>query len=207
MCGVIVIPFAVHKMSRMRFKDKQIRRQRKGERSSVKKPRLHRKMDRNLLTITFLALLAYKMMSTLIAWKKENAIIFMNAIASILHGFMQMAILNWYACKKRAKTKKERNEKPGSQFLEFFRMLNLSFWLVNTFLLKQAHAKDLHEDVYGDIPWVIISNAFQPLSILYYFHTMACFAMSMCWYGRGVDLLLAQWGCVFLALSHQCDPI
>ena len=96
-CGVIVIPFAVHKMSRMRFKDEQIRRQRKGERSLVK-PRLHRKMDINLLTMTFLALLVYKMMSTLVAWKKENAIIFMDAIVSILHGFM--AFLNWYACRK-----------------------------------------------------------------------------------------------------------
>ena len=25
--------------------------------------------------------------------------------------------------------------------------------------------------------------------------------------GRGVDLLLARWGCVVLALAHQCDPI
>ena len=31
--------------------------------------------------------------------------------------------------------------------------------------------------------------------------------MSMRWCGRGVDLLLARWGCVFLALAHQCDPI
>ena len=175
-CGIIVIPFAVHKMSRMRFKDEQIRRQRKGDRSLVKKPRLHRKMDRNLLTMTFLALLAYKMMSTPVAWEKKNVVIFIDAITSIIHGFMQMAFLNWYACQKRAKTNKERTDKPGRQFLELLRMLNLSLWLVNTFLLKEAHAKDLHEEVYGPIPWVIISNIFQPLSILYYFHSMACAA-------------------------------
>ena len=102
--------------------------------------------------------------------------IFTDAIASITHGFMQMVFLNWYACQKRAKTSKERANKPGRQFLQFLRVLNLSLWLVNTFLIKKAHAKDLHEEIYGMIPWVIISNIFPPLLILYYFHSMACVA-------------------------------
>ena len=174
--GIITIPLTMHKMSSMRFKDEQIRRQRKGERSLVKKPRLHRKMDQNLLTVTFLALMTYKMMSILVAWCAKDAIILVDAIASIVHGFMQTAFLNWYACHKRAKTRQEFTEKPGRQFLEFLRMLNFSLWLVNTFLLKQAHAKSLHQETYGIEAWVIISNILQPLTILYYFHSMVCIA-------------------------------
>ena len=106
----------------------------------------------------------------------NNVSILADAIASIVHGFMQTSFLNWYACQKRAKSRQERTEKPGRQFLEFLRMLNLSLWLVNTFLLKQAQAKDLHHDIFGEGTWVIISNILQPLTILYYFHSMTCIA-------------------------------
>ena len=175
-CGICAIPLTMHKMSRMRFKDEQIKRQRKGDRGFVKKSRLHRKMDRNLLTVTFLALLTYKMMSIPVAMDSNNVSILADAIASIVHGFMQTSFLNWYACQKRAKSRKERTEKPGRQFLEFLRMLNLSLWLVNTFLLKHAQAKDLHHGTFGEGTWVIISNILQPLTILYYFHSMTCVA-------------------------------
>ena len=175
-CGIIAVPLTVYKMSTMRFKDEQIRRQRKGERGLIRKTRLHRTMDRNLLTVTFLALLTYNMMSILVACYAEDGTILADAIASIVHGFMQTALINWYACHKRAKTPKERSEKPGRQLLEFLRMLNLSLWFVNTFLLKETHAKTLHQDIYGDETWVIISNILQPLTILYYFHSMVCIA-------------------------------
>ena len=56
------------------------------------------------------------------------------------------------------------------------RVVNLCLWLVNTFLLENIETKRTFWLTYGQEGWTILSNIFQPLTILYHFHAMVTYA-------------------------------
>ena len=56
------------------------------------------------------------------------------------------------------------------------RIVNFALWVNNTFLLKYPETKTAMNVSFGFMEWTVLSNVFQPLTILYYFHAMVTVA-------------------------------
>ncbi len=129
------------------------------------------KMDHRLSTITLLSLTALKIFSFIAGLEMDSAIIITDAVVSILFAAGQNLFLS-YAENKRIKTHQQLKEKPGLSGLEFLRIVNFALWINNSFLLKNPAMKTTMNSAYGYMQWAVLSNIFQPLTILYYFHAM-----------------------------------
>ena len=126
--------------------------------------------------ITFVFLLVFKCLCIMSAVQQGDNIIIIDGILSIILGIMQTGFINSYAFSKVSTTENQRRYKPGRQGLEFIRLIELSLWLINTFLLKNFAAKTVLYAAFGTTGWAILGNIFQPLTILHYFHCMTCIA-------------------------------
>ena len=107
---------------------------------------------------------------------QADYLIFCACLAQLLFGFAQTVFLNAFAAHKRTTKAEHFYKKPGRQGLEVLRTTNLALWLVNTFLLENTETKQVHWETFGHEGWTILSNIFQPLTILYHFHAMVCYA-------------------------------
>ena len=178
---LIATPLTFYQMTPLTFKDEEIRRLRhmnrpaSGDQPSEYKG-VHRSMDRQLLFQTFVALVIYKIMSMIAAYEHNSPIIFIDGVCSILMAFLQTFFVGWFAFQKRSTLVEHRQYKPGRQSLEFLRCGNFALWLINTFLLKNTLTKRVQYMTFGTTGWAIISNICQPLTILYYFHSMVVVA-------------------------------
>ena len=181
LCG-IAIPVTMSLMSKLTFKDEEIKELRAksgkhhGEKMSDRFKGIHKALDKKLMFNTYLSVMVFKVLSMIAAYQMDSPIIFIDGIICIISGFIQTTFINFYAAQKRSTTIEDRNTKPGRQGLEFLRCANFALWLINTFLLKNTEAKKVHYEAFGTTAWAIISNVFQPLAILYYFHSMVCLA-------------------------------
>ncbi len=175
---MVTIPMAMYRMSVLTFKDEEIKglRSKTGGNTDFRKTRIATSLSKSLLSYTLVALMGFKMMTMIAAYEQENSLIFIDGIVSILMGHWQYMFINWYAFQKRTTTEYHRRTKPGRQELEFLRMCNLSLWLVNTFILKHPASKTMQKETFGGVAWAIISNISQPLTILFYFHSVICLA-------------------------------
>ena len=126
-------------------------------------------MDQRLSTLTLLSLAALKIFSAIAAFDMNNYIILADAIVSAIFAITQNLFLA-YAENKRVKTHDKLKEKPGRSGLEFIRIVNFALWVNNTFLLKNPETKTAMNASFGFMEWAVLSNVFQPLTILYYFH-------------------------------------
>ncbi len=176
---LIVIPITLKSMSALTFKDDEIKKLLedvvKQDTTAYFKQNIHHKLDNYLVIITLLALFAFKIFSAIGAIEQEAYLLLADAIISMIMALVQSFFL-MYSKNKRSKTEEHLKERPGRQGLEFLRSLNFALWLINTFLLKHPEAKRVQNLTYEYLPWSILSNVFQPLTILFYFHTMVCIA-------------------------------
>ena len=175
---LVTIPVTMYQMSFLTFKDDEIRSvlavltgQATRYRTSI-----HRSMDRNLLMFTLLALLTFRIMSSIAAVELESPIILADSIVSIGTASLQTLFVNWFATQKRSTTARHLEAKPGRQGLELLRCTNFALWLINTFLVKHPNAKHIQDRAFGFTAWAILSNVLQPLTILFYFHSFCCLA-------------------------------
>ena len=173
--SLIVIPLTMKKMSTLTFRDDEIKflLEMKHDTSAQFKHNIHHKLDNYLLIVTLLALFAFKIFSAIAAIEQESYLVLVDSIVCMLTSLAQTFFV-MYAQNKRSKTEKHLKARPGRQDLEFLRCINFALWLINTFLLKHPEAKRVQNSTYEYLPWSILSNTFQPLTILYYFHTVVC---------------------------------
>ncbi len=129
------------------------------------------KMDRRLSTMTLLSLSALKIFSFIAALETSSYVVLVDAVVSMVFAVLQNLFLS-YAENKRVKTFDQLKDKPGLSGLEFIRITNFALWIDNTFLLKHPAIKASMNDAFGYMEWAVLSNIFQPLTILYYFHAM-----------------------------------
>lgn len=172
MC-LTVVPFTLKNMSTLTFRDDEIKLmlEMKSDPRSQFKHTIHHKLDNYLLIVTLLALFAFKMFSAIAAIEQESYLVLCDSIVSMTTALVQTFFL-MYARNKRSKTEKHLETRPGRQGLEFLRCINFALWIINTFLLKHPEAKRVQNLTYEYLPWSILSNCFQPLTILFYFHTV-----------------------------------
>ncbi len=184
-CGIsilctIAIPITMTSMSKLTFKDEEIRELRAklghGRKKSDSFKGIHRALDKKLMFNTYLCMMVFKVLSMIAAYEENAPLIFIDGLVCIIMGFLQVVFVNFYASQKRSTTLHDRKTKPGRQGLEFLRWANFALWLINTFLLKNAVAKQVQYSTFGTTAWAITSNIFQPLAILFYFHSMVCIA-------------------------------
>ncbi len=175
---LIFIPITMYKMSPLTFKDEEIKaiRSKRDEKESGRHKSITQGMDKDLLAYTFYALMLFKIMCMIYGLVNKDYLVVADCIVSIIMAYAQATFINWYAFKKRTTTQQQRINKPGRQELEFLRLCNLSLWLVNTFLLRNPLSKEKYEQTFGEVAWAIISNITQPLTILFYFHSVICLA-------------------------------
>ena len=133
------------------------------------------RMDQRLSTATLLSLVALKIFCGISAVDTHNEVLLADAIVSIIFAVGQSLFLA-YAENKRLKTHSQVKERPGWSALQFLRIVNFALWVNNTFLLKNPATKASMNTTFGFIEWAVLSNIFQPLTILYYFHAMITIA-------------------------------
>ena len=173
---IAVIPCTALQMSKLTFKDEGLikaRNLRDGRDHKIKRTI---NVDKILLYQTFVGLLTFQILSMISAVDRGDYLIFSASVAQLVFGFIQTLFLNWFACNKRATKILHYYKKPGRQGLEVLRTANLALWLVNTFLLEQLETKQLNWEAFGQEGWTILSTLFQPLTILFHFHSMLCYA-------------------------------
>ncbi len=174
-----IIPFTLRSMSALTFKDDEIKKLLedvvKQDTTAYFKQNIHHKLDNYLVIITLLALFAFKIFSAIGAIEQGAFLLLADSIISMIMALVQSFFL-MYSKNKRSKTEEHLKERPGRQGLELLRSLNFALWLINTFLLKHPEAKRVQNLTFEYLPWSILSNVFQPLTILFYFHTMVCIA-------------------------------
>ena len=78
------------------------------------------------------------------------------------------------ASHRRVSTSTQAENKPGRALVTLLLLLNLCFWIVCIFEVKNVENLPMHGEVYGDLPWTIISNLCIPLIIFYRFHSTVC---------------------------------
>ena len=139
---------------------------------AVKDPQERR--EHMLLYLTLSCMIAYKVFCVIAGGVQADAVLIVDGLLSIASGVTTTVYINWYSFNKRLTHPLQRSSKPGRQAIEVIRCLNFALWLVNTFLLKATFAKQPLSDTFGDTAWPIISNIVQPMTILFYFHTMMC---------------------------------
>lgn len=176
--GTIVL--TMYKMSELTWKDQEIKLLRKLKLHHSFKfttsSHIHRDLDTSLLNVTFVALMVFFMFVMISAEANDSALIFANALFSVLMGGLQTMFINWFGFYKRSTELEHLENKPGRQGLEIIRCCNLALWAFNTFVIKHPENKQIHKETFGFTAWVIISNITQPLTILFYFHSAACVA-------------------------------
>ena len=174
---LVVIPITMRSMSTLTFRDDEIKLllELKHDTSAQFKHSIHHKLDNYLLIITLLALFAFKIFSAIAAIEQTSYLVLADSIVCIMTALAQTFFI-MYAQNKRSKTEEHLRTRPGRQGLEFLRCVNFALWLVNTFLLKHPEAKRVQNSTYEYLSWSILSNTFQPLTILFYFHTVVYIA-------------------------------
>lgn len=172
-----IIPFAFKRMSALTYRDDEIKLmlELKHESISQFKRNTRHKLDNYLLIVTLLASFAFKIFSAIAAIEQEAYLVLADSVVCMITALVQTFFIMW-AQNKRSKTEEHLEQRPGKQELEFLRCLNFAMWLVNTFLLKHPEAKRVQNLTYEYLPWSILSNTFQPLTILFYFHTVVYIA-------------------------------
>ena len=175
--SLVIIPLTMNRMSTLTFRDDEIKflLKMKHDKGTQFKHSNNHKLDNYLLIVTLLALFAFKIFSAIAAIEQESYLVLVDSIICMLTSLVQTFFII-YAQNKRSKTEQHLKTRPGRQGLEFLRCINFALWLINTFLLKHPEAKRVQNSTYGYLPWSILSNTFQPLTILYYFHTVVCIA-------------------------------
>ena len=133
------------------------------------------RMDQRLSTATLLSLVAMKIFCGISAIDTHNDVLLVDAIVSVIFAVGQNLFLA-YAENKRLKTHSQVSDRPGWSGLQFLRIVNFALWVNNTFLLKNPATKVSMNTTFGFIEWAVLSNIFQPLTILYYFHAMITIA-------------------------------
>ena len=148
----------------------------KKETGNTLRNKLTHLMDRRLLFGTGMALVIFKLNCLIAGAAKGEYLIVADSVISILASMGQTLFISAFALEKVCVTNYQRKVKPGRQSLELIRFTNLSLWFANTFILKSPTAKVIQYEVFGRVGWAAISNIFQPLTILHYFHAMVCVA-------------------------------
>ncbi len=165
-------------LAKLTYEDEEIKEAAENEKGESHTTEVKDRVDGQLAVVTLIALVAWKVFSIIAGFDGVQNSIIADGITSILFAFTQSFCL-FYAQKKRVKTRAQLLDKPGKQGMEFLRLVNFALWLNNTFLLKQALAKEAMFETFGVMEWAILSNVFQPLAILFYFHAMLISARAM----------------------------
>ncbi|CAF0750746.1 unnamed protein product, partial [Didymodactylos carnosus] len=76
--------------------------------------------------------------------------------------------------RRRANTHKAKREKPGREFVALLIVLNISLWLLDTFISKKMETNQIQVQFYDKITWAIIHTLAAPLSMFYKFHSSVC---------------------------------
>ena len=171
---VLACFFTFFKLSKLTFEDQEAIdtvRNEKGHDPAEYLSKIKHKMEVQLGTVTLLALISWKIFCIIAALDNHDNWILADSFVSVIFGMAQNLFLA-YGSKKRTKTKQQLVDKPGRQGLEYLRLANFALWLNNTFLLKHPRVKDAMSTTFGEMEWAVLSNVFQPLAILYYFHSM-----------------------------------
>ena len=71
-------------------------------------------------------------------------------------------------------SKKARYTKPGRELVTFALILNLTLWILKTFELKPVDMYLGLEEFYGEMTWMFITHASQPVMLFYRFHSSVC---------------------------------
>ena len=148
----------------------------KKETGNTLQNKLAHLMDRRLLFGTGMALVIFKLNCLIAGAATGEYLIVADAVMSIVASMGQTMFIGAFALEKVCVTNYQRKVKPGRQSLELIRFSNLSLWIANTFILKSPSAKSVQYEVFGRVGWAAVSNIFQPLTILHYFHAMVCVA-------------------------------
>ena len=133
------------------------------------------RIDQRLSTVTVLSLVALKIFCGISGADTHNEVLLADAIVSITFAVGQSLFLA-YGENKRLETHSQAKESPGWSALQFLRIVNFALWVNNTILLKNPATKASMNTTFGFIEWAVLSNIFQPLTILYYFHAMITIA-------------------------------
>jgi len=168
---LIAVPLGVWRLSELSSSNENIKKTKQWK-SEV----LAQGTDKNLIYVTATALMIWKILCLAAAWEEGSILLGFEGIISLGSVIGQTLFITMYAIGKHVDKYWQRQRKPGRQVLEFVRCCNFSLWIINTFMLKDINTKHIQYTVFGPWGWSVISNLFQPLAILHYFHVMISLA-------------------------------
>ena len=134
----------------------------------------HDKREYALLSVTCFCTAVYSVCCVVAGIHQKTYVLVGDGCVALVGAFLTAYIIIFMAPNRRLKSAEQRAIKPGRQGLELLRCSNLSQWLVNTFLLKSSTAMIPLNNTFGSSVWPIFANIVQPMTILFYFHSIMC---------------------------------
>jgi len=138
---------------------------------------LENNLDQILLLLALVGVYLFNVMcSAAGAYRSSTPVGAVSLIASIVTLFQStiqtLFILN--GLRRSAVTKSHEVLKPGRQFVTFLIVSNTALWGINSFEILHAGSHPTAIDVFGFIPWSIITHVTVPLAIFYRYHSTVC---------------------------------
>ena len=132
----------------------------------------HEKRANSLLVFTCCAMMADRTCAIIAGFGEGQIAMAFSSIVAIISGGVIIHVIMQYAFFKRPADLLQCEKKPGQQALEVLRGTSLALWMIDSFLLKARWAQTPLEATFQSDAWPVLSNLFEPLEVLFYFHTM-----------------------------------
>src|SRR6218665_1366782 len=140
-------------------------------------PDLENNLDQILLLLALVGVYLFNVLcSAAGAYRTETPLGALSLVQSIVALFQStvqtLFILN--GLRRSAVTKSHEVLKPGRQFVTFLIVSNTALWGINSFEILHAGSHPTAIEVFGFIPWSIITHVTVPLAIFYRYHSTVC---------------------------------
>ncbi|XP_040570686.1 proton channel OtopLc isoform X1 [Lepeophtheirus salmonis] len=132
-------------------------------------------LDKILASVTLIGAYIYAIFSIISAGSGDYshphnmAVISTNGLIIIQVTLQGMIISE--ASRRVCATRNQQYSKPGRQLITFLLFVNITLWILDTFMTHSWITQELQLDFYGVLTWGIISRISLPLMIFYRFHS------------------------------------
>lgn len=138
---------------------------------------LENNLDQILLLLALIGVYLFHVLcSAAGAYRSSTPLGALSLVVSIVTLFQStiqtLFILN--GLRRSAVTKSHEVMKPGRQFVTFLIVSNTALWGINSFEILHAVSHPTAIDVFGFMPWSIITHVTVPLAIFYRYHSTVC---------------------------------
>lgn len=138
---------------------------------------LENNLDQILLLLALIGVYLFNVLcSAAGAYRSSTPLGALSLVVSIVTLFQStiqtLFILN--GLRRSAVTKSHEVQKPGRQFVTFLIVSNTALWGINSFEILHAGSHPTAIDVFGFMPWSIITHVTVPLAIFYRYHSTVC---------------------------------